>query len=65
MEKFFRFRSKDKKEIHIGITITGETEIEEIKSISEKLRMGIEKDSTIRKKVSFDIIGITEEKLNQ
>lgn len=65
MEKFFRFRSKDKKEIHIEISIKGKAEIEELKEISEILRMGIEKDSTIRKKVSFDIIGITEEKLNQ
>ena len=65
MEKFFRFRSKDKKEIHIEISIKGKAEIEELKEISETLRMGIEKDSTIRKKVSFDIIGITEEKLNQ
>ena len=65
MEKIFRFRSKDKKEIHIEISIKGKAEIEELKEISEILRMGIEKDSTIRKKVSFDIIGITEEKLNQ
>lgn len=53
--KSFCFRSRKKKQIHVEIKITGDTEIEELAEVAEALRMAMVKKKAIRSKVSYGV----------